>query len=273
MFVSMKRGAIRLLILILKGRPCVEASLCSPHTPSGFDGRTEPEAGMVPVFPRSVLAATALVGDRAGSETRVRVRCKPGFLLGSVAVEDLSAEGLGPKKLEQEPWRSWAFPARDGSLCLGWGCDVAAPRDWAALLSWFHFSLVCRPWPEAGSGPVGLEGTEPVLLLPTCTQAMVVSVLARGRTGVKVAPGPPSACTVAALQSLSCVLTLCNSVTAAHQAFLSSATSRNLLKLTSHPLSWWCHPTISSSVVPFSRPPSCPASRSFKMSWLFTSAD
>ena len=38
------------------------------------------------------------------------------------------------------------------------------------------------------------------------------------------------------------------------------------------PLSWWCHPTISSSVVPFS---SCfqsfPASRSFPMSQFFTS--
>ena len=38
------------------------------------------------------------------------------------------------------------------------------------------------------------------------------------------------------------------------------------------PLSWWCHPTISSSVVPFS---SClqsfAASGSFPMSWLFTS--
>jgi len=38
------------------------------------------------------------------------------------------------------------------------------------------------------------------------------------------------------------------------------------------PLSWWCHPTISSSVVPFS---SClqsfPASGSFQMSRLFTS--
>ena len=37
-------------------------------------------------------------------------------------------------------------------------------------------------------------------------------------------------------------------------------------------LSWWCHPTISFSVIPFS---SClqyfPASGSFKMSWLFTS--
>ena len=38
------------------------------------------------------------------------------------------------------------------------------------------------------------------------------------------------------------------------------------------PLSWWCHPTTSSSVVPFSScPQSFPASRSFPMSQLFTS--
>ena len=38
------------------------------------------------------------------------------------------------------------------------------------------------------------------------------------------------------------------------------------------PLSWWCHPTISSSVVPFSSCPQCfPASRSFQMSQLFAS--
>ena len=37
------------------------------------------------------------------------------------------------------------------------------------------------------------------------------------------------------------------------------------------PLSRWCHPTISSSVVPFSCPQSLPASRSFQMSRLFTS--
>ena len=36
------------------------------------------------------------------------------------------------------------------------------------------------------------------------------------------------------------------------------------------PLSWWCHPTISSSVVPFSScPQSFPASGSFLMSQLF----
>ena len=40
----------------------------------------------------------------------------------------------------------------------------------------------------------------------------------------------------------------------------------------SSPLSWWCHPTISSSVIPFSScPQSFPASGSFQMSQLFAS--
>ena len=38
----------------------------------------------------------------------------------------------------------------------------------------------------------------------------------------------------------------------------------------SRPSSLWCHPTISSSVVPFSCPQSLPASESFPMSQLFT---
>ena len=38
------------------------------------------------------------------------------------------------------------------------------------------------------------------------------------------------------------------------------------------PSSWWCHPTISSSVIPFSScPQSLPASESFPMSQLFAS--
>ena len=37
------------------------------------------------------------------------------------------------------------------------------------------------------------------------------------------------------------------------------------------PLSWWCHPTILSSVIPFSYLQSLPASGSFPMSQLFTS--
>ena len=40
----------------------------------------------------------------------------------------------------------------------------------------------------------------------------------------------------------------------------------------SRPLSWWCHPAISSSVIPFSScPQSLPASESFPMSQLFAS--
>ena len=37
------------------------------------------------------------------------------------------------------------------------------------------------------------------------------------------------------------------------------------------PLTWWCHPTILSSVTLFSCPQSFPASGSFLMIWLFTS--
>ena len=40
----------------------------------------------------------------------------------------------------------------------------------------------------------------------------------------------------------------------------------------SYPLSHWCHPTISSSVVPFSHLQSFPASGSFPMSQLFTTS-
>ena len=39
----------------------------------------------------------------------------------------------------------------------------------------------------------------------------------------------------------------------------------------SHPLSRWCHPTLSSSVIPFSCLHSFPASGAFLMGWLFTS--
>ena len=40
----------------------------------------------------------------------------------------------------------------------------------------------------------------------------------------------------------------------------------------SNPLSWWCHPTISFSVIPFSSyRQSFPAPRSFPVSWIFAS--
>ena len=75
---------------------------------------------------------------------------------------------------------------------------------------------------------------------------------------------------VVVVQSLSCVWLFTTSWFAALQASLSFTVSRACSD--SYPLSRWCHPTSSCSVVPFS---SClqsfPASGFFLMNWLFTS--
>ena len=61
--------------------------------------------------------------------------------------------------------------------------------------------------------------------------------------------------------------------TAAHYASLAITNSQSLLmSIDSCPSSRWCHPTISSSVIPFSsRLQSFPASGSFPMSQFFAS--
>ena len=72
------------------------------------------------------------------------------------------------------------------------------------------------------------------------------------------------------VQSLSHVWLFATTWTTAHQASLSFTNSRSCSNTS--PLSQWCHPTISSSVIPFS---SCllsfPASGSFPMSQYFAS--
>ena len=65
-------------------------------------------------------------------------------------------------------------------------------------------------------------------------------------------------------------LTPCHPMDCSTPGLLSITNSRSLLKLM--PLSRWCHPTTSSSVVPFfSCLQSFPASGSFQMSQLFSS--
>ena len=75
---------------------------------------------------------------------------------------------------------------------------------------------------------------------------------------------------VVAVQSLNHVQLFVTPRTAARQASLFITISQSCSN--SCPLSQWCHPTISSSVASFS---SClqsfPASRSFPMSWFFSS--
>ena len=75
--------------------------------------------------------------------------------------------------------------------------------------------------------------------------------------------------TLSSVQLLSCVWLLATPWNAAHQAPCPSSTSRACSN--SCPSSRWCHPTISSSVIPF---PSClqsfPALGCFLMTQLFT---
>ena len=72
------------------------------------------------------------------------------------------------------------------------------------------------------------------------------------------------------IQSLSHVRLFETLWIAARQASLSITNSRSSNYSNSHPSSRWCHPAISSSVVPFSScPQSLPASESFPVSQLF----
>ena len=79
--------------------------------------------------------------------------------------------------------------------------------------------------------------------------------------------------TISSVQSLSRVWLFVTPWTAACQASLSSRPSPTpAIYSNSYPLSQWCHPTILSSVSPFSScPQSFPTSRSFLLSQLFTS--
>ena len=75
---------------------------------------------------------------------------------------------------------------------------------------------------------------------------------------------------VVIVQSLSHVWVFVTPWTVACQDSLSFTISWNLLRFLS--LEWWCHPTISSSVIPFSSHlQSFPPSGSFPMSQFFTS--
>ena len=73
------------------------------------------------------------------------------------------------------------------------------------------------------------------------------------------------------VQSFSRVRLIVTPWTVARQAFLSVPNSWSLFRPCQ--LSQSCHPTISSSVIPFSCPQSFPASWSFPVSQLFASGD
>ena len=76
---------------------------------------------------------------------------------------------------------------------------------------------------------------------------------------------------IVVVQLLSHVWLFLTPWTAARQASLSFTISQRVCS-DSCPLSWWCHPTISSSVIPFSCLQSFLASGSFLRSKFFTSS-
>ena len=99
--------------------------------------------------------------------------------------------------------------------------------------------------------------------LVSCLQAAVFSLCSH------TAEETGSLFQFSSLQSLSHVWLFAIPWIAARQATLPSPTLGVHSNL--HPSSRWCHPAISSSVVPFSScPQSLPASESFPMSQLFT---
>ena len=121
--------------------------------------------------------------------------------------------------------------------------------SWARILGWVVISYSRGP-PDPGIKPV--------------SPAMA------GGFFTNEPPGKPrDTDQFSSVQSLSWVQLFATPWSAAHQASLFIANSWSLLKLM--PLSLWCHPTISFSVVPFSsRLQSFPASGSFQMSQFFT---
>jgi len=77
-------------------------------------------------------------------------------------------------------------------------------------------------------------------------------------------------CYCSVTQSCACPA-LCNPMDYSTPGFPVCPSSTAIAYSNSCPLGWWCHPTILSSVVPFSCLQSFPASGSFLMSWLFAS--
>ena len=77
--------------------------------------------------------------------------------------------------------------------------------------------------------------------------------------------------TISSVQSLSCVLDSLHPQGLQHTRIPCPSPTPGVYS-NSRPLSQWCHPTISSSVIPFSSClQSCPASGSFPMSQFFAS--
>ena len=154
------------------------------------------------------------------------------------------------------------------------GCLQAAEIP----LAWAHLWFICWHWQQNSVPAVtladflvtddaSLGSLDCLLLMPGlhpnsqlhCTPLKVMTSLDFRLNGFQLEPVshflgcPLCRLPVVVVQSLSWVQFFVTTWTAAHQASLAFTVSQSFSN--SRPLSWWCHPTISSSVIPFS---SCP---------------
>ena len=154
-------------------------------------------------------------------------------------------------------------------------CELKWAHECGRWLSTTQTILTCYKGNSALDMVVGLENVSVTYISSSTT--LLCSGIQLGFQRIPTSPGWIWPLCVSGKWRKDCCcsvtnlcLTLCDPMDSACQASLSFTISQSLLKLMS--LSWWCHPTISSSVVPFSFClQSFPASGSFPMSRLFAS--
>ena len=161
-----------------------------------------------------------------------------------------------------------------------WGFQRRRTRSrcWAGTEKRPHPSLpltflLRTPTWRSSEGGSGIYSLWDIPRTDSCLLTTVQPLSVTGRSSAAVGPcgtGCPDSCLQGYCPVTQSCPTLCNPMDRSMPGFPilhSPGVCSN-----SCPLSQWCHPTISSSVVPFSsRPQSFPASGSFPMSQLFTS--
>ena len=162
----------------------------------------------------------------------------------------------------QSPFPSWRGFLCKSVLCISWGRTRTCLRASVLLLDHSSPVYTSPPFPDQQLfGPALWGGVEAVTKMRLNWFTHLVS--GRARIGPQDSFFFLFGCSVVS-DSLQ--------PHGLHHASLPSPSLFPRVCSNSCPLSWWCHPIISSSAIPFSScPQSFPASGSFPLSWLFAS--
>ena len=153
-------------------------------------------------------------------------------------------------------------PAKQETWVRSWGWEEPLEKEIATHSSILAWEI---PWREE---PGGLQTMQ---LQKSWTWLSNETAVAAAAAGIRWVTTGYGRFRISSVQSLSRVWLLAIPWIAACQAAIPCPLPTPGVHPNSCPLSRWCHPAISSSVVPFSScPQSLPASGSFPMSQLFT---